>query len=401
MKKIIFFLVGGAIRDKILNIEINERDWLIAELNTKKINKQNFKAIGKSFVIFLNPINKEENAMPRKKNNSLDKYTESKFVFALNLKEDLICRDLTINSLFLTEKGKIIDPFNNKNYICKKKLKAVSYFFINDKIRIFRVIRFFIKYYLNGFLISSCTYVIILEIVFKSKKEDFKIERILKEIQKVSKYNKLHFIFFEKLYKLNMLNIFFEDLNKLYLLSDIFKFNDYICYSKHINKILYFLFEKTNNNMINFSVLFIKLGYIKKYDKNYSINYNRIKKNVIEKYKQNFILSKKYCNFLNSIFNFYLFYKIRKFEKNKFFNFFVKNILLQKNKIKMINIILILTINEEKNSIINNFYLKYFFLDILDKTNKFNKSFKKTNKLNIFLKNKKIYNIYNFYNNSK
>ena len=43
------YLVGGAIRDELLGIPYDEKDWLVVNSSHKEMIKQGFKQVGKNF----------------------------------------------------------------------------------------------------------------------------------------------------------------------------------------------------------------------------------------------------------------------------------------------------------------------------------------------------------------
>ena len=60
------FLVGGAIRDELLGIPFDEKDWVVVNSSHKEMLKQGFKQVGKNFPVYLHPTTKEEYALARK-----------------------------------------------------------------------------------------------------------------------------------------------------------------------------------------------------------------------------------------------------------------------------------------------------------------------------------------------
>ena len=60
------FLVGGAVRDALLNIEVQERDWVVVGASESELIDKWYKKIGKDFPVFLHPETKEEYALARK-----------------------------------------------------------------------------------------------------------------------------------------------------------------------------------------------------------------------------------------------------------------------------------------------------------------------------------------------
>ncbi|MAC91010.1 MAG: multifunctional CCA tRNA nucleotidyl transferase/2'3'-cyclic phosphodiesterase/2'nucleotidase/phosphatase, partial [Woeseiaceae bacterium] len=59
------YLVGGAVRDKYLNIPIKEKDWCVVGSSPNDLIEMGFKAVGKDFPVYLHPETKEEYALAR------------------------------------------------------------------------------------------------------------------------------------------------------------------------------------------------------------------------------------------------------------------------------------------------------------------------------------------------
>ena len=59
------YLVGGAVRDKLLNIEVYENDWVVVGASENELASKGYKKIGKDFPVFLHPETKEEYALAR------------------------------------------------------------------------------------------------------------------------------------------------------------------------------------------------------------------------------------------------------------------------------------------------------------------------------------------------
>ena len=120
------FLVGGAVRDKILNIEVIERDWVVVGASETELIDNGFKKIGKDFPVFLHPETKEEYALARqeRKSGTGHKGFEFKFDSSVTLEEDLLRRDLTINAIAQDENGELIDPYGGLEDINNRLLKS-------------------------------------------------------------------------------------------------------------------------------------------------------------------------------------------------------------------------------------------------------------------------------------
>ena len=61
------FLVGGAIRDKILGIatESTEKDYVVVGSSPEEMQSLGFRQVGKEFPVFLHPKSNEEYALAR------------------------------------------------------------------------------------------------------------------------------------------------------------------------------------------------------------------------------------------------------------------------------------------------------------------------------------------------
>src|SRR5262245_53290336 len=105
------FLVGGAVRDYLLGLSHQEKDWVVTESTQEEMIALRFRPVGKDFPVFLHPETHEEYALARTERKTGKGYTQ--FVFHtspdVTLEEDLRRRDLTINAMAMTESGEIID----------------------------------------------------------------------------------------------------------------------------------------------------------------------------------------------------------------------------------------------------------------------------------------------------
>ena len=135
------FLVGGAVRDKLLGLSVKEKDWVVVGSTEKDLLNQGYLQVGKDFPVFLHPETKEEYALARKerKISAGHKGFEIESGKEITLKEDLERRDLTINAIAQSEEGEFIDPFGGMEDIKNKKIRKVSDSFVEDPLRVFRV----------------------------------------------------------------------------------------------------------------------------------------------------------------------------------------------------------------------------------------------------------------------
>ena len=111
------YLVGGAVRDKLLGIEPKEKDWVVVESNQQELLNLGYKQVGKKFPVFLHPETFEEYALARIERKTEVGHKGFKFDTSksVTLKQDLLRRDLTINAIAEDHKGILIDPYNGIN----------------------------------------------------------------------------------------------------------------------------------------------------------------------------------------------------------------------------------------------------------------------------------------------
>ena len=178
------YLVGGAVRDKILGIPVNDKDYLVVGSSPEEMMKLGYKPIGKDFPVFLHPHTKEEYALARTERKVGKGYHGFKFYTSpdVTLEEDLKRRDITINAIAEDEHGNIYDPFNGKADIKNKIIRHVSDAFIEDPLRVLRVARFAALD--NEFKIQAETLTLMKKIVLSGELKSLSVERVVAEVQK-------------------------------------------------------------------------------------------------------------------------------------------------------------------------------------------------------------------------
>src|SRR3954463_4009089 len=138
------YVVGGAVRDELLGLPVQDRDHVVVGATPEEMVRQGFQPVGKDFPVFLHPVTKEEYALARTERKSGRGYKGFK-VYAspeVTLEEDLRRRDLTINAMARAEDGSLIDPFGGAKDLKAGILRHVSEAFGEDPVRILRVARF-------------------------------------------------------------------------------------------------------------------------------------------------------------------------------------------------------------------------------------------------------------------
>ena len=177
------FLVGGAVRDKLLGIPVKDRDWVVTGSSPDDMLNKGFEPVGKDFPVFLHPKTKEEYALARTERKSGHGYTG--FVFHadpdVTLEDDLIRRDLTINAIAEDEQGNLVDPYDGQQDIENKILRHVSPAFQEDPLRILRVARFYARLKPLGFNVASETLALMEKMVVDGEAGHLVAERVWQE----------------------------------------------------------------------------------------------------------------------------------------------------------------------------------------------------------------------------
>ncbi|RUR08294.1 multifunctional CCA addition/repair protein [Legionella sp. km772] len=180
------YLVGGAVRDKLLGLPIKERDWVVVGATPDELLKMNYRQVGRDFPVFLHPETKEEYALARTERKSSPGYYgfDCNFSSTVTLEEDLARRDLTINAMALDEQGGLIDPYRGRVDLEAKLLRHVSPAFVEDPVRVLRVARFAARFYHLGFRLANETRSLMYAMVQNGELEHLVPERVWQEWHK-------------------------------------------------------------------------------------------------------------------------------------------------------------------------------------------------------------------------
>ena len=122
------YLVGGAVRDKLLGLPISERDWVVVGATKEEMLDRGFREVGSEFPVFLHPESNEEYALARteRKTKPGHRGFQCRSDPDVTLEEDLGRRDLRINAIAETETGTLIDPHDGLGDIKKRSLRHIS-----------------------------------------------------------------------------------------------------------------------------------------------------------------------------------------------------------------------------------------------------------------------------------
>jgi len=211
------YLVGGAVRDHMLNRPVTDRDWVVTGCTPQAMLDDGFLQVGKDFPVFLHPQTKEEYALARTERKSGEGYTgfTCEFDPSITLEDDLIRRDLTINAMAQDVDGNLIDPYNGKADLNNRILRHVSPAFIEDPLRVLRVARFAARYHNYGFTIAPETLALMQDIANSGELEALAAERVWKETERSLQGDSPH-VYFEVLKQANALSYWFKELDALW-----------------------------------------------------------------------------------------------------------------------------------------------------------------------------------------
>ena len=247
------YLVGGAVRDKYLNIPIKEKDWCVVGSSSNDLIEMGFKAVGKDFPVFLHPETKEEYALARIEKKIGPGYHGFSFLTSkeVSLQDDLKRRDLTINAMAIDNEGNLIDPHHGLNDLENKILRHVSNSFREDPVRVLRVAKFSARFHKKGFIIHPETLKMMKSMSKQGEIQNLIGDRVWKETEEALSSGDSH-IFFRALQDCDALRIIFPE---FYELDSSSKSNSTKIQEKYTFEILEHSSNNTNNPAINFSIL--------------------------------------------------------------------------------------------------------------------------------------------------
>lgn len=181
------YLVGGAVRDKLMGITPKDRDYVIVgamPADVQRLLDEGYEQVGADFPVFLHPTTGEEYALARVERKTGVGYHG--FVVeadaSVTIEDDLLRRDLTVNSMAMAEDGTLIDPYGGLKDLRNKILRHTSPAFSEDPLRVLRLARFAARY--SHFTVATETVALAQRIVDSREMEHLSIERIWTELQK-------------------------------------------------------------------------------------------------------------------------------------------------------------------------------------------------------------------------
>jgi tRNA nucleotidyltransferase (CCA-adding enzyme) len=265
------YLVGGAVRDKLLNRVVKDKDYLVVGATVEKMLSLGFNQVGKDFPVFLHPKTKQEYALARTERKQGQGYTGFDCYSApdVTIEQDLLRRDLTVNAMAMDSHGTIIDPFNGQTDLKNRVLRHVSDAFIEDPLRVLRVARFAARYHNDGFVIADETLKLMTHISTSGELATLSAERVWQEMQRALSEenaegdetgNKQHpEIFFQVLHQCQALKALWPELDALWGVPNPPQWHPEICSGDHTMMVLHQAVLLTANNKNKTAIRFAAL----------------------------------------------------------------------------------------------------------------------------------------------
>jgi len=177
------YVVGGAVRDELLGLPVQDRDFVVVGATPEEMVAAGFKPVGKDFPVFLHPKTHEEHALARTERKSGRGYKGFTVHSApdVTLEQDLARRDLTINAIARGSDGKLVDPYYGEKDLRAGVLRHVSSAFSEDPVRILRVARFAARF---AFRIADETMQLMKKMVDSGEADHLVPERVWQEFAK-------------------------------------------------------------------------------------------------------------------------------------------------------------------------------------------------------------------------
>lgn len=182
------YQVGGAVRDRLLGLPVRDIDYVVVGSSVEEMLARGFRPVGSYFPVFLHPQTQHEYALARTERKTSPGHQGFAFHAdpGIRLEEDLIRRDLTINSMAqeVNEAGELIgdliDPYGGKVDLERGVFRHLSEAFTEDPLRVLRVARFAARF--PGFQVAPETLNLMREMVAKGELQTLSMERIWQEL---------------------------------------------------------------------------------------------------------------------------------------------------------------------------------------------------------------------------
>jgi tRNA nucleotidyltransferase (CCA-adding enzyme) len=255
------YLVGGAVRDRLLGRPVHERDWVVVGARPEELERDGFVPVGREFPVFLHPKTHEEYALARLERKVGLGYRgfTTQFSPEVTLEEDLKRRDLTINAMAETPSGEIIDPYGGRQDMEARLLRHVSEAFVEDPVRILRVARFAARYADLGFRVADDTLALMKRMTESGEVDALVPERVWQETERALSETRPD-VFFETLRACGALGKIFPELQALYGVPQPPRWHPEIDTGVHVMLVVRYAAKIDAPTIVRFAALMHDLG---------------------------------------------------------------------------------------------------------------------------------------------
>jgi tRNA nucleotidyltransferase (CCA-adding enzyme) len=255
------YLVGGAVRDRLLGRAVSERDWVVVGARPQDLERQGYLPVGREFPVFLHPETREEYALARLERKVGPGYRgfATEFSPSVTLEEDLRRRDLTINAMAESATGEIIDPYGGQRDLAARLLRHVSAAFVEDPVRVLRVARFAARYATLGFRVADETQALMRRMSESGELDALVPERLWQETERALAESRPD-VFFETLRACGALAVIFPEVQALYGVPQPAKWHPEIDTGAHVMLALRWAADAGLPTDARFAVLMHDLG---------------------------------------------------------------------------------------------------------------------------------------------
>jgi len=268
------YLVGGAVRDRLLGLPVTERDWVVVGARPADLERQGYLPVGRDFPVFLHPQTHEEYALARLERKVAPGYRgfATEFSPHVTLEEDLKRRDLTINAMAekitsetITDSGgptvmdNVIDPFGGRRDLQARVLRHVSDAFVEDPVRILRVARFAARFADFGFRVADDTRDLMRRMVTSGEASALVPERVWQETERALTSSRPE-VFFEVLRDCGALAVIFPEIDALFGVPQPPRWHPEVDTGVHVMMVLRCAARLSRSVTVRFAALMHDLG---------------------------------------------------------------------------------------------------------------------------------------------
>jgi len=255
------YLVGGAVRDRLLGLPVRERDWVVVGARPEELEAQGYLPVGREFPVFLHPTTHEEYALARLERKVAPGYRgfTTQFSPEVTLEEDLKRRDLTVNAMAEGDSGELIDPYGGRTDLEARVLRHVSDSFTEDPVRVLRAARFAARFAGRGFRIADETMELMRRMTVSGEVSALTPERVWQETERALAEDRPE-VFFATLRDCGALKIIYPEVDALYGVPQPPKWHPEIDTGVHVMLALACAARSHASSAVRFAVLMHDLG---------------------------------------------------------------------------------------------------------------------------------------------